>query len=342
MSSDQQTLCVRFNQDCSCISVGTKQGYKIYTCDPFVKRFSDNNGGIAVVEMLYRSSLVALVGAGEQPSNSPRRLQILNTTTKKSLCELPFGSTVLAVRLNKKRLVVVLETKTFIYELDTTELLYTIETEPNPRGICAMATESGESCLALPARATVGDVTVWDTISITPLNRIHAHATPIAALALSHDASLLATASHKGTVIRVFRVRCGSKAHTFRRGTLASHVYCIAFSRDAHLLAVSAASGTIHIFNLAHPQSSEGIITSLVPALSDLLDPPRCFAFIRLRCAAYPNVCAFPTNHHVRVATWEGLVSEYLVDDAAGGECRLVNENTTLDSAPDHINARFV
>lgn len=36
-------------------------------------------GGTGIVEMLFCTSLVALVGAGEQPAFSPRQLQIINT-----------------------------------------------------------------------------------------------------------------------------------------------------------------------------------------------------------------------------------------------------------------------
>jgi hypothetical protein len=59
--------------------VGTRRGYKIYNCDPFGKCYSKYEGGTGIVEMLFCTSLVALVGAGEQPAFSPRRLQIINT-----------------------------------------------------------------------------------------------------------------------------------------------------------------------------------------------------------------------------------------------------------------------
>ncbi|KAJ1503820.1 autophagy protein [Coelomomyces lativittatus] len=36
------------------------------------------DGGIGIIEMLFNTSLIALVGAGEQPTHSPRRLQIMN------------------------------------------------------------------------------------------------------------------------------------------------------------------------------------------------------------------------------------------------------------------------
>lgn len=41
----------------------------------------------------------------------------------------------LAVRLNRKRLVVVLEDQIYLYDISNMKLLYTIETSPNPNGI---------------------------------------------------------------------------------------------------------------------------------------------------------------------------------------------------------------
>jgi autophagy-related protein 18 len=39
-TDDGELVCVNFNQDYSCISVGTKTGYIIYSCDPFAKYYS--------------------------------------------------------------------------------------------------------------------------------------------------------------------------------------------------------------------------------------------------------------------------------------------------------------
>lgn len=51
---------------CSCISVGTREGFGVFSCEPFGRCFHEPLGGIGVAEMLYCTSLVALVGAGEQ------------------------------------------------------------------------------------------------------------------------------------------------------------------------------------------------------------------------------------------------------------------------------------
>jgi autophagy-related protein 18 len=88
-----------------------------------------------VVEMLFSSSLIAVVGAGEQPALSPRRLSVFNTSTGVNLAELNFVSSILAVCMNRKRMVVVLERKTYIHDLAQLTVLETIDTISNPRGI---------------------------------------------------------------------------------------------------------------------------------------------------------------------------------------------------------------
>ena len=63
---------VTFNQDFSCLAVGTHNGYRIYNCDPFAKVYENKEGDVSIIEMLFSTSLVALIF-------SPRRLLITNT-----------------------------------------------------------------------------------------------------------------------------------------------------------------------------------------------------------------------------------------------------------------------
>lgn len=58
-----------------------------------------------------------------------------NVQKQQTICDLTFPTTVLAVRLNRKRLVVVLEDLIYLYEISNMKLLYTIETSPNPQGM---------------------------------------------------------------------------------------------------------------------------------------------------------------------------------------------------------------
>ena len=51
-----------------------------------------------------------------------------------TICELTFPTMVLAVRMNRMRLVVVLEDLIYVYDMSNIKLLQTIETSPNPHG----------------------------------------------------------------------------------------------------------------------------------------------------------------------------------------------------------------
>lgn len=59
---------------------------------------------------------------------------------------------------------------------------------------------------------------IFDATNLTALLTIHAHDSLLAALRFSSDAKKLATASTKGTVIRVFAIPSGERLFEFTRG----------------------------------------------------------------------------------------------------------------------------
>lgn len=79
---------------------------------------------------------------------------------------------------------------------------------------------------------------------------INAHESEIANMTLNSDGTILATASDKGTIIRLFRADDGTFIHEVRRGSKNSEIYSICFSANSNFLACSSDRGTIHIFSL--------------------------------------------------------------------------------------------
>ncbi|KAG6040192.1 autophagy protein [Claviceps citrina] len=262
---------ITFNQDHSCLAVGTTKGFRIYHTDPFSRIYSSDDGNIAIIEMLFSTSLVALV-------LSPRHLVIQNTKRASVICELTFPSAVLAVRLNRKRLAVILEEEIYLYDISNMTLLYTIPTSPNPSAICALSPSSENCFIAYPlpkpreepegrrpihappqstyVAPTSGEVLVFDTLSLKAVNVIEAHRAPLSCISLNNDGSLLATASETGTIIRVFSVPKGQKMYQFRRGTYPSTIYSMSFNLSSTLLCVSSTSDTVHIFRLSSPPNN--------------------------------------------------------------------------------------
>jgi autophagy-related protein 18 len=106
------------------------------------------------------------------------------------------------------------------------------------------------------ASQNVGDVRIYDAQTGQALNTIQAHKSAIGYLALNASGTLLATASEKGTIIRIFEVPGGSgnqPLFEFRRGTIPVRIYHMSFNATSTLLCVSSASETVHIFKLVKP-----------------------------------------------------------------------------------------
>ncbi|KAJ4816489.1 Autophagy-related protein 18 [Rhynchospora pubera] len=279
-SSASQILCASFNQDNSFFSIGTKDGFKIFEAKTGRLCYEKTLGAFSIVEMLFSSSLLALVGAGEQPSLSPRRLCLFNTATGANLRELSFLTSIVAVRFNRKRLVVLLQDKAFIYDLNKMAILDEFETVPNTKGLCAFAPNSEGCYLAIPASNTRGSVLVYDTLQLQSYCQIDAHRSPLAAIIFSSTGMYLATASEKGTIIRVHLVSQATKSYNFRRGTYSSTIYSLAFAPSLDIpdiLIATSSSGSLHIFlveAVINGSRQNKLLGSVMPdSINDAFDP---------------------------------------------------------------------
>ncbi|KAF2753843.1 WD40 repeat-like protein [Pseudovirgaria hyperparasitica] len=274
---------VTFNQDRTLLGVGTTKGFRLYSTEPFSKCFETEEGDIALLEMLFSTSLVAI-------SLSPRLLRIQNTKRHSTICELTFPSRILAVRMNRKRLVVVMEGTIHLYDISNMTHLGALDTSPNPNAICALSPSSDNNYLVypLPQKASSsaytppshappsqghvtpssGEVLIYDATRKEAVNVIQAHQTPLSCVALNNEGSLLATASEKGTIIRVFSVPDAQKLFQFRRGSMPSTIQSMSLNSTSTLLCVSSASDTVHIFRLsAAARHTRG---SSITSISDL------------------------------------------------------------------------
>lgn len=163
------------------------------------------------------------------------------------IAELEFRTDVKAVRLRRDRIVVVLVNKVYVYNFADLQLLYQLDTCPNPKGLCALSA-GNQMVLAVPG-AKPGEVAI-ERYSDKASTTIVAHTSTIAQLGLSADGALLATASEKGTLVRVWNVQTGQMIKELRRGADKAVIHSLAFSLGNRMLCVSSDKGTAHIFTL--------------------------------------------------------------------------------------------
>ena len=243
---------VSYNQDFTYVAVATPTGYVIHSTENGQRYHSDGTlGALKICEMLFTSSLLCVVGDGDTPAMSPRRIKVLDARHRKVLGEISCASTVLAVRLNRARVIARERTRCTVYELGTLCAQQTIETAACDKGLVALSADAESSVLAYPGSETEGTVVVHDALNLCSITEVRAHRSPLAAIALNADGTMVATASARGTVIRVTSLPSGTKMWSFRRGATSSTIQSLNFGAmtfNPPLLCVSSDKGTAHVF----------------------------------------------------------------------------------------------
>ena len=90
---ENEIIYFSINQEYNCIAIGTKVGFKIFSSDPFQLIYETNCGAINIVEMLYSTDLVLLVGLTETGDLSPKKVTIWSTSKNIVLCSsYPFSA----------------------------------------------------------------------------------------------------------------------------------------------------------------------------------------------------------------------------------------------------------
>ncbi|KAK0173621.1 hypothetical protein PV328_006790 [Microctonus aethiopoides] len=354
---------VNFNQDCTSLSVGSKAGYRIFSVNSidFLENIYENDtDDICIVERLFSSSLIAVV-----TYSSPRKLKVCHFKKGTEICNYSYSNTILAVKLNRARLVVCLEESLYIHNIRDMKVLHTIrDTPPNVAGLCILSINSENCYLAYPGSNTIGEVQIFDAINLQAKTMIPAHDSPLAALAFSPSGTKVATASEKGTVIRVFQVHDGAKLFEFRRGVKRCvSISSLAFSIDSMFLCCSSNTETVHIFKLEEakepprqaPDEAQGWMgyitkavyasANLLPSqVTDVFNQGRAFASVHLPFQGLKNVCAITTIEKVLrllVANVDGYLYIYNLDPDEGGDCTLLKQHR-LDGKQDEVDCASV
>ncbi len=250
--------------------------------------------------------------------------------------------------------------------------LHTFPTQPNPRGLVSLSPSSANSVLAFPAPASAAPTSntkssssssssgVSGTVQVVDLSAdeadkdvpplvIAAHDSRLSCLSVNIAGTLLATASDKGTLIRVFsteRTEGGGSGGTMvaelRRGTQPALIYSINFSPDSQLLCCSSSHGTIHVFAVSDGArnkhapfmksrassnaSSSSSASSSLSALNGML--PKYFSsewsFARVEVpGGTPCVCAFGGSPNSVVAVCaDGSYNKFLFEPGKGSAVR--------------------
>ena len=310
--------CVSFNQDGSRLALGfdaddetgSSGGFCVFSCEPVSLESCSplpaspstlkTSTSVTSAALLYKTRVSAFVfasqpntvalydgGAGGGTGTSQTSSSLLGELS------FPASTRVLAVRLRRDAVAVALsDGRAAAYSLDSLRLLRSVETGPNEIGLLALAAGGSRTVFACPSgeggTARGGTVRVeFADAGRSVLVRAARHGA--AALALSQSAELLATASERGTLVRVFALgdESGSGAanaseaaltpclRELRRGGGPARMLSLAFSpsvapsspsassssstaaaaaaKAPRWLAAASDKGTVHVWSLSRP-----------------------------------------------------------------------------------------
>ncbi|TRY69087.1 hypothetical protein TCAL_09654 [Tigriopus californicus] len=347
---ENDLIFASFNQDTTSLAVGNSSGYKLYSlssCDSLEPIYENDSEEVYIAERLFSSSLVAIVSR-----ETPRRLRVCHFKKGTEICNYSYNSKILSVKMNRSRLVVCLEESLFVHNIRDMKVLHTIrDTPPNPSGLCALSTNSDNCFLAYPGHSSVGELQIFDAMNLSSKTMIPAHTSNLVAIAFSPSGTRVATASDKGTVIRVFNVNSGTKLYELRRGLKrTAHIYSLSFSPCGRFLACSSNTETVHIFRLEEqPRESEVISQSppndswgsyfnnmvsasasyLPTQVTDTLLQGRAFATIRHNQSGLKNICALALikkSLRLLITSQDGYLYMYGLNLEDGGEGTLIKQ----------------
>jgi autophagy-related protein 18 len=219
--------------------------------------------------VLNSTCLAAFAGAGDVPTLSPRRLVLLNATTRAVIGELRYEGRVEAALMSPPRLVVLAAGAAHVHDTRTLARLAAL---PAPRGAVAALTPCAEGeglcLLALSAGGDAGPgagrVAVHDLLAGCALTALDAHRSPVRALAWHAGGGLLASASDRGTVVRVHfvsRAMRGGAAAQLRRGAAPATIQALAFSPPGVWppLLAAARERPVHVWRVPLPGVGGGV-----------------------------------------------------------------------------------
>ncbi len=249
-----EILYVNFNQDNTCMAIGTENGFKIINISPFLDLYyKDMKGGIGIIEMLYKSNILALVGGGKNPKYNLNEFVLWDEEKDAEICKIKTSKKILNIKLKEKKIFIVNIHQILVFDLDTLNLIETLETK-NSKGLITLC--YNVDIIAYPDTQHEGTLRIknYDT---NKEHTLKAHKTPLNYIQLNQDGTMIGTSSLKGTLIRVYNIINNQLIREVRRGAESANVNCISFDISKKYLLVGSDRKTIHIFFLINNENNQ-------------------------------------------------------------------------------------
>jgi autophagy-related protein 18 len=191
-------------------------------------------------------------------SNSPSSLLLWNTVSQTVETSLKFGSPIASLVFSETFSCVVTSIGLTVVRNRPLVIHYALECEQPLAGaaVAGIPSDPHHCTLAHPDDADPSMVIVRRIPSSLPAVTFRAHKRDIAMLCLSRDSRFLATASAKGTVVRLWS-NTGALVRESRRGFFNARIVDLSFSMCGGFLCATSDHMTAHVFTVEEDVGAE-------------------------------------------------------------------------------------
>jgi len=324
-----QILYLSFNLDSSCFSVGHKNGFIVYDANALKIRYCvDDIGEIKIVEVLKKTNLSAFVGSSNNKLYSTNCIQLWDDRDRKIIAYKQFNDTILKIKFKSQMLFIVTTQNLYVLNTETFETIDEFELNYlNPKILSVSSNDSNTVLSWSHNNSGKINIKIYNKGNSNDENSstyvLSCHNNPIRYISLNNDGTLLATASIKGTLIRIFDITNGaSKIQEVRRGSSLAEISLISFNHDSKFLCVSSDKNSIHIFSVRDPKNKKNVTLNQTSTLKYIPLPTNYFtsewSFAKIYLSNindyYIISFASPTNDHpnsIIVISKSGICFKY-------------------------------
>ncbi|XP_050225922.1 autophagy-related protein 18a-like [Mercurialis annua] len=348
---------VSFSYDNNLFTAGLDSGFSIFQIEPLksIQEIDAVKGSVGVVSTMHNTGRFCLVGGWPNAINSPNNVMIWDNSLPdpRFIGQIHSRTQIKNVKCSRDYLVVVCLQTVCVYTI--TDLrsslefkrIRQIETDLNPHGLCEISCNWAPLVL-VSLGLMKGRVRAEYFGARNSQRVIVGHDSEIASMALTPDGRILATASSKGTLIRVFNTLDGSLLQEVRRGASGASIHSLAISRNAQWLAASSDKGTVHVFGLridpsllannnssqvAPPSNKSSSLSILKGVLPKYFSSEWSVAQFRLPKGVKHVVMFGPGKNTIVIVGMDGSFYRCEYDPVAGGTMTLLENVNILNPA---------
>ena len=324
INNDDLINYYNFNEDASCISIGTKTGFKIITCNPFTNHHNRKfNRGIGIVEIYHSSNILALTGCENNSIFPCNKLVIWDDNKEEILREIRFSLKIRVIKIIKDKLFIVNDLKILILNFENLSLINSYELYLYKKELISFSVKKDTKiayCSENKKQIYIINIETKKEIKIINKN----DELDYEYLQFNSKGDILAAAC-EGKVI-LYKTSDGEIDREINNESLKNGcINCMCFSNNDKFLAVSTIennSGNINIFDMG-TKEEKGIIDYF------WFSEDKCFSYYNLNCKEF--IFRFDKDDSILIMTSNAEFIKISIDKENGGNCKKVKSKNIFN-----------